>query len=580
MTATRTRPRLGSLLLLVIGYGVLVVWLSWPLAPRAATHLPGARLACQFDTRHMAWVLAWQSHALLTNPTSLPHANVYHPDRMALFHTEAGVGALPYFLPAWAVTGNAALALNVMLLLSLVLTACTLHLVARAWTGLAAAGLVAAVAFLCTRWILWGWVATAPHYATLHYLPLIALLATSRTPGRAWAAALAVLLALQGLVSPYLAMAVFGPLGLLAILLLVRPASRPRGLGLLVCLVLAACLIAPWYAGYAVVVAADPTVLDRTPWSAAPKDLVALPWGLITERSPLGLAAPCLLLIAAGALARLTRTGRHDAGAPIPWAPALFWAAAGLLMMLPSRGLVGGEVINLPRAWLAGLVPGLDVVRFGQRLGVVGTIGLALLAGVAFGECVRALRSLRGGRGPAPALVWTAAALVSLAAYGAYASGAWFPEGGVEPLPRRYRVMPVVRQDDMTAATLRAATGPGAVLELPVTVPDAPGRTLTLNARAMYRSTLHWRPLLNGYTSYQPAGHADRIFLAERLPKPWALARLRNTAGLRHVVVRFQWLTPSEREAWSALARRTDDPRWRLLPATRDELLFEIRTAR
>jgi hypothetical protein len=575
MAPPRDRPSLPSLLLLVLGYGALVLWLSWPLPRHAATHVPGTKLTCDFDTRHMAWVLAWQSHALLTNPASLPHANIYHPAQWALFHTEAGVGAVPYVLPTWAATGNAALALNGMLLLSLALTACTLHLVARAWTGLAAAGLVAATAFLCTGWLLWGWIATAPHYAILQYLPLIVLLATGRALGRVRAAALTVLLALQALVSPYLALAVMAPLGVLAVVRLPRSATRPRGLALLGCLAVASCLIAPWYAGYAVVVAADPTVLGRTPWSAPGADIVDLPWGLIGERSPLGLPGPSLLLIVVGVVARLGRRLRQDIAPPIPWAPAVYWTVAGALLMLPNHGVIGDQVIQLPRLWLAHAMPGSEVVRFGQRLGVIGTIGLALLVGVAFGECVRAVGAVwRGGR-PAPALVWAAAVLVSLAAYGSYATGIGLSKTRATPLPRRYALLAVTPPDDVTATSLRRAAG--AVLELPADVPNRLGRTLGLHASAMYRSTFHWRPLLNGYTSYQPAGQAQRMAWADRLPGPGALAHLRRTTGLRHVVVRLAYLPPAQQARWLEIAERTDDPIWRSLPASPRELVFEIR---
>jgi hypothetical protein len=385
---------------------------------------------------------------------------------------------------------------------------------------------------------------------------------------------LVALLALQGLVSPYLALAVMAPLGLMSTGLLLRPTTRPRGLALLGCLALATCLIAPWYAGYVVVVTTESGVLDRTPWADPAANLIDLPWGLIGERSPLGLPGPALLLILVGVVVRIMRPARHDAPA-IPWAPAVYWTVAGALMMLPNYGLVGDQVIWLPRLWLARVIPGLEVVRFGQRLGVVGTIGLTLMAGVAFAECVRAFGALRRRR-PAPALVWVAAGFVSLAAYGAYASGIGLTKDRAKPLPRDYPLMPATPQDDVTAASLRGTTG--AVLELPVLIPDKQGQTLRLHATAMYRSTLHWRPLLNGYSIYQPAEHEQRMQLAERLPGPWALTSLQRTSDLRYVVVRLARLTPQERAPWLEIAARPDHPVWRSLPASRGELLFEVRS--
>jgi hypothetical protein len=276
-----------------------------------------------------------------------------------------------------------------------------------------------------------------------------------------------------------------------------------------------------------------------------------------------------------GVVARLGRRLRQDIAPPIPWAPAVYWTVAGALLMLPNHGVIGDQVIQLPRLWLVHAMPGSEVVRFGQRLGVIGTIGLALLVGVAFGECVRAVGAVwRGGR-PAPALVWAAAVLVSLAAYGSYATGIGLSKTRATPLPRRYALLAVTQPDDVTATSLRRAAG--AVLELPADVPNRLGRTLGLHASAMYRSTFHWRPLLNGYTSYQPAGQAQRMAWADRLPGPGALAHLRRTTGLRHVVVRLAYLPPAQQARWLEIAERTDDPIWRSLPASPRELVFEIR---
>ena len=66
----------------------------------------------------------------------------------------------------------------------------------------------------------------------------------------------------------------------------------------------------------------------------------------------------------------------------------------------------------------------------------------------------------------------------------------------------------------------------------------------------MYRSIRHWRPLLNGYSSYYPAGFPERMELAYRLPDADALAALRRETGLRTIIVHLNDLQPTERARW------------------------------
>jgi hypothetical protein len=84
-------------------------------------------------------------------------------------------------------------------------------------------------------------------------------------------------------------------------------------------------------------------------------------------------------------------------------------------------------------------------------------------------------------------------------------------------------------------AALRA--GRGTVLELPIGPLQVDTES---HARAMYRSTRHWRTLLNGYASYYPATFPARVDLARRTPDADALAELRRDAGLETIVVRTE----------------------------------------
>jgi hypothetical protein len=212
-------------------------------------------------------------------------------------------------------------------------------------------------------------------------------------------------------------------------------------------------------------------------------------------------------------------------------------------------------------------------------------MGLALLAGLAVAEGSRRLRALRAGHGPVPALAGAAlAALLVAAMYTQYAGAPGVPTPVPRaPLPATYPLAPAIAADTLLVAHLQAAQGP--LLELPPGV-DA-GVTLTRgavrrlawppsHARAMYRSIFHWRPLLNGYSSYRPDAFLDHMALASRLPDPEALAQLRRDTGVTTLLVHSAEYQPGRRQAWSAIATGETVAGLRLVARDGDDLLFTV----
>src|SRR5205814_10484458 len=60
--------------------------------------------------------LAWDCHALATNPAGLFHANDFYPAPYSLALSEHMLGNVPLFCPVYAVTGNPVLAHQIALL--------------------------------------------------------------------------------------------------------------------------------------------------------------------------------------------------------------------------------------------------------------------------------------------------------------------------------------------------------------------------------------------------------------------------------------------------------------------------------
>jgi hypothetical protein len=553
------------------GYVVLSVWLTWPLAAHLTTHLPDTHDACHYDLPFTGWLFAWESHVLATAPAHFADANIYHPTPHPLLYGPTAIGALPYFAPTFLASGDPALALNVLLLGSVALTAWVLHLVVLGWTGSHTAGFLAAWTWLTNRWVLWEFVPTAPSYGLLLYFPLI--MRATAAPAASFAAALRVLplLVLQELIHfGYIAPATLGPVAALGVVRALRPTTRAAGLRLLGVVAIAALFLVPEYAGYQVVQRENPHLAEQTLWRGLAQPETNLPWGLLDFQAPTAIAPVALLLIALGGVSFLLAHRQRAGDTRRAWSQAAWWTVVGAAMSLTPTVRWFGEPVRQPLFWVIEWVPLLGRLRVPGRLGLAAFMGLAVLAGLAFAECERRLPArLRSG---SKGRVGTAL-LIALGMYYGYAHGYGRPVYLRKPLPASYPIAPAILESNVTRR-LRAPGGP--VLDLPV----GPGGVLPLwHTRAMYRSIFHWRPLVNGYDSYWPEAFPERMALAARLPDAEALAALRAETGLEMILVHLNELGDAERAAWQAVG---DGGRRDLRLETRDgdDVLFAVSPVR
>jgi hypothetical protein len=552
---SQSAPRLGGAVAAVLALATVAAAMTWPLARQVTTHLPDVQIACRFDAIFAAWTLAWETTALTSAPWTILDTNIFFPTTGTLFYGSTGFGALVLFAPVFLVTGNPILALNATFLGGAILTAVSLHLVVVHWTDRWLAGFVAGVAYLATRWVLWFWNPTAPQYAPLFWLPIIILLASTPAASFRRALWLAPLIALQSALDlVYVAPAVIAPIAVLAVVRIGRPATRAAGWRLAGALALALVMLAPLYAGLLAVRIDNPALREQTVWRVG--DLpptVPFPGIFLHGTYPTAVPAAGLALVLVGVWMRRRRRARGEPTVPaVAWRHAAYWTVAGLALATPPMVQLWGtsSPVLLPHGWLNAWVPIYGVIRSPERLGVVALIGLCLLIGIGFAECLRGVTVPAAHRLRSLAL----AAAVLAAIHVEYRRGLWAPDR--MPLPRGYALMEPPALDDATAAVL--ASGAGPVLELPVAADGVlPGR----HARAMYRSIFHHRPLLNGYSSYWPAGFPARMALASRLPDADALATLRGETGLATIVVQLDEVRDADRKAaWLAIptSRRTD----------------------
>jgi hypothetical protein len=546
-------------------YAVVVVILTWPLGEHLATHLPDTSPACRCDTPYMAWALARESQWIVSRAGAFSDAGIFHPAQQTLFYGDTGFGVLPLFLPTFLISGNPTLAVNLLVLGGVTLTALALHFVTVRWTGSHLAGAVGGSSFLAARWVLWGFIPCAPSYAMLAYLPVIVYLAA--VPARRWrdVARLLPFVVMQSLGDVvYLTVTTLGPLGLLAVARSASRSTRRAGLLLAAVVALGALAVAPVLAAHFAVKVREGVL--QSLWHNP--SATVLPWGPFAYQpeDPLNVPIAVWVVIGLGLIARLaTPTEARDKGTRRAWTQAALWAVAGLLFSLrPYLFWPPSTIIALPYLAPARLLGLYTVLRTPSRLGLAALVGVALLAGLGAGECARRAPERGDSR------AGTAVVLVALAAL-------WSGYLYERPTPiGAYPLAAAVGGDTALARAL--AEGEGPVLELPVSIiGGVPDVVATYHVRAMYRAIFHRRPVLNGYSSYWPAGFDERMRLAMRLPSPAAVDALSGVTGLRAVVVRLADMPARARGRWLALSRAGGNVRLRFVLRDDDNLLFTVR---
>jgi hypothetical protein len=480
---------------------VLTVVHTWPLASA-----PGYWSRNDSgDAALNAWAVTWVAHALTTKPLRLYDANIFHPDRRTLAYSEhlvvQGVIAIPVVL----LGGSAVLAFNVAMMAGFVLTGFAFCLLLRHWTGSWAAGAVAGAHVLMRL----------PHLQTQHLeffaLALFAMdrLLTDRRMRDG--VTLGVAHALEGLTSIYLLMFTSWALVFAALARLPEWLGRGRRRGLLLfiaAVVVTALVLSPFLWNYYLVnreMGFIRSVSDArfyaASWSTYLVTGARVHWTLwshsFAAKSGVG-NFPGFVATGLACVTLLTGIAWHDRRARM----ALFFTVGCVFLSLAPR-LPGYEIL-----WTA--APILRVVRVMAHFAQVALIGVAILAG--FG--VAWVEARCGSGRSRNALVASLLILVN---------------GEALRAPYLYRPF-----DGIPAVYVPLAREPHAVI---ADLPLYPRRAIFANTGAMLASTLHWHPILNGYSGFIPPSYQRNFENLRGFPDERALAAL-HVLGVTHVVVR------------------------------------------
>jgi hypothetical protein len=510
-------------------YSAYTVAYTWPLPLHAADHLRATPSFGAIDLDLHLWTLAWVSHTVVRAPLRLFDANVFHPARLTLAGSDHLLGTLPVAGPVYWLTGNPVATLNAVVLSSFPLAGLAAFALVAAMTGSGWAGLLGGFVYAFAPWRTHSFVPVQTF--SIQYLPLalLALGAYLRNGRRALLVAGIGALLVQMLVAYYVAYAALVTLAvwLAAVAVVERPVPVRRGVALAAGLAVALAIVAA--VSWPYLLRRDAGAIRA--YGGALGTATLLGWlgpGLLQRREHVYLGFVPLGLALLGALSVRDGCRRLRSAAVSFLAVALM----GWILCLGSHAEIRGVRVPLPYSWLAAIVPGFSSMRIALRFFTVVTLGVGGLAGVGLERVRRRLRPpLRGA---------IALGLVALVCW-EYRPIEWpmpldaVPTGAA--VPAAYRWL--------------AAHGDGApLLELPLGEENTMSGTRR-ESRAMYFSTVHWLPLLNGYTAYPPPSHALLMRVARQLPEPESVETLVNLAGVRWILVHLDDLPAAERSAWS-----------------------------
>ncbi len=509
-------------------YAVLTVALTWPFA--ANLHLMDAG-----DSAFFAWEIGWTFHALKTNPAELPHANIFWPLRYTLGMDEPVLGTTLLVAPLVPFTDDAVLLYNVVRLLTFLVSALTAYALARELGAGEGIALLAGVAFAFSP-IRTDQIAHLSTLGTQWWPPALLFLFRFARANRTRDALLAALF----FVLAFLACGYHGVIAAAVVppVLLVLFWGRWDRLKVgVLAAALAGLALLPVYVMHKR--ALDPERYARgteetIQYAASVESFLATGswnrlYGEITDPfrviGPNNLFPGVLLpvLVMTGAVVALRRKERPSREAV---ALAVLLVGGALVALGPRVRAFGHDLGPGPWALLRETLPLFRMIRVTSRAGVFISLPLTMLA-------AKALAKLR----PRPTV---------LAGLGVIA----IAETLVVPIPIPKWSRPLGIREEAPPVYRWLAEQPGRdpIVELPMLdVYGLERRPAFHESVYMVYSTLHWKPLANGYAGIEPRQYVELREKARFFPSEDLLQALRGI-GVRYVVLHRKGYGPNQWE--------------------------------
>ncbi len=473
----------------------LAILNTYPLAVA-----PGSFIGEHGDSYFSVWRLAWIAHQLWPRPGQLFNGNIFYPEKATLAYSDA------ILLPAIAVSPLHSLgvdpivAYNFVLIAAFTLNGVAAYSLVRHLTGSMAAGLLGGAIF-----------AFSPHrFDHFDHLEMQfafwtpwAVLAWHKAIGRDEVRGylrVAALVSAQVLSCIYYGVFLIAWLGVLAAFNFWRTPSRIVRAGALMlvpALLVLAVYSIPYLQNRQKV--GDRRSHDVQIYSATFSDFLSAPSTNQLYGWSYSLGSPERHLFPG-----LVTVGLLVVGLWPPISRTVVLHLVGLIVALELTFGFNAHVYKILYDWV---LP-FRGLRVPARAYVLVLLGVAVIAGVGFSRLISSLRSVT--RAPR---VW----------------GAAIPAIVLAVVVAEYFTMPRLRDVDRDVPIWYSwlkQQDDAVIFEWPVTVPWRLYDMVDLNYMA--RSTLHWRPMLNGYSGYYPESYLRLLVDMRSFPDTKSLNVLRD----------------------------------------------------
>jgi hypothetical protein len=562
-------------------FTVVTIVVTWPMFLQLGGYVVDRR-----DPLYSVWAMAWQGHALATDPLHLFDTNVLYPFKGTLAFDELSFAEAVIAAPFYWLLGNPVLSHNIVLFATFAMSGYAMWLLVRELTGSAWSGVVAGMAFAFSFYRM-----NHLSHMTListQWLPLVLLAAYKVlwTHKWKWAFALAAFLALQALSGHYLAFFTALLLGLFFLFYFLAQTElfNWRVVGKVVAVLSVSLLVTlPIVVPYVQLQGAQEfkrSLFEAERFSNTLTSFLAVfrgnpiyqallapfsdPGSWALERS----AFPGLAVVALAVLGcvwawsrraegighvRTKGDGRRTTQFRNPQSAigkhAAFFAIVALVSVVLSLGPslqityaasdydpdAIQRIIPLPYALLHDWVPGSQSMRVIARIDVLTTLALSVLAGIGahfvlrwVGERPRTI-ARRGVLVPVVAIVLAVLPLFE----------SWSAPIGMAAVGTRDAVPPVYR---WLAGQPRTV-----IVEYPMVHYKRGDTNVEMANLYQYNSAYHWQNTVNGSTSIRPFSYSALALETERcFPCPRSLDAL-WALGVEYVVVHLENLSDPQR---------------------------------
>jgi hypothetical protein len=526
--------------------------MTWPYVNWAAPH----SAIYAGDARFIAWLISWNSHAWI-NGLPVFDANVFYPASGALVYNDPLFGLSIFALPIQALGGSPILSYTLLTVAAFLLNGLAMQTLARRLTGDGVASVVAGFIYAFSFYMM---LHGHGHLSQIWVWPLpLSLWAFDRwleTPRWRHALLWGGLLLLQVLSSWYLAIiALVGTVVVVAWNLpgMSRDHLRRRAVQVVLVAGLSAAvvwpLVAPYRANPAPTTASElaGNSADWASYLVPPVNTVGGQWWIRTINSAprwiwgeqtlfLGYLALGLALAGVGRLAWHRGRGRVT--------PYVLTAAAGVALSFGPADVAGGwpSLLDLLR-----VLPGVDGIRSPGRFAILVLLGTGVLAAFA----VAGMRARWGRR-----------ADVCLALLMPLMLAEWYVIDFPAGKPPQVELPAIYRHPAIASARGLAS------------LPDYRSTERWFDgADYLLYSTVHWRPIVNGFGRAEPPGHPRVISYLRAFPGP-NNARLMRELGVDLIVFHAARYGPG---ADVIVADAMALPDYELIGQEANDYLFRVR---